>query len=162
MEPIAECVAKFLETHPHPALRLDELLGPVAARIDRSLTLARLRHVLAEHPTTFRLLDPWSGPWRMPTPVPSEARIRTPRAAGPPSDTPAPIGDPTGDVWVVLLSQPEQAAENRGDAVDILRETVRWLARSVDARSPLSVSRWYAIALAERESRRVLARRAAG
>jgi hypothetical protein len=43
----------------------------------------------------------------------------------------------------------------------MLRESVRWIGRSVDGRSTLEVGRWYAIALAEREARRALARRAA-
>jgi hypothetical protein len=42
-----------------------------------------------------------------------------------------------------------------------LRETVRWLGRGVDPRSAREVSRWYAIALAERALREAVAKRAA-
>jgi hypothetical protein len=38
---------------------------------------------------------------------------------------------------------------------------VRWLGRGIDPRSPHDVSRWYAIALAERAVRAAVARRAA-
>ncbi len=64
MNPIAECAAQTLLHHPHPALRLSELLQLVAERVDRGLDPGRLRTLLEEHPETFRLLDPWSGPWR--------------------------------------------------------------------------------------------------
>lgn len=139
MNPIATCAAQLMEAHPHPALRLGELLEPVAERIDRSLTCARLRSSLAEHPEAFRLLNPWQGPWRLPD---------------------LPVTDPAADVWVVLLSPPRDHAQGPQPA-RTLRESVRWLAHGIDPRSPLSVSRWYAIALAERESRRALARRCA-
>jgi hypothetical protein len=120
-----------------------ELLGPVAERVDRSLTLERLKHALAQQPAVFRLLDPWRGPWR---PVGVDA------------------GTGPGEVWVVLVRDPAgppQAAGARPGTVEVLRESVRWLARAVDDRSTLSVSRWYAMAISERESRKALARRAA-
>jgi hypothetical protein len=147
MNPIATCTEHFMAAHPHPALRIGEILAPVAERIDRSLTAGRLKAALAEHPETFRLLDPWQGPWRVRTASASAAEA---------------------DVWVVLLlvaTGGEPAAAGRESSatgpVTTLRESVRWLARGIDPRSPLSVSRWYAIALAERESRRAIARRSA-
>jgi hypothetical protein len=42
-----------------------------------------------------------------------------------------------------------------------LRESVRWLGRGIDPRSPREVSRWYAIALAERALREAVLKRAA-
>ena len=139
MNPVAMYVVRFMEAHPHPALRLRELLTPVADAVDRSLSVERLREVLSEYPDTFRILDPWQGPWRV-----------------------TEIGEPnTGDAWVVLLTQPESASSTPRGAIGTLRESVRWLARAIDERSALSVSRWYAIALSERASRKVLARRAA-
>lgn len=157
MNPIATHTASFMEAHPHPALRLGELLGPIADRVDRSLTLDRLREALCEHPEAFRLLDPWKGPWRTVVPAPSEVPGR--RAGSDTRQGQRP--DPAEGVWVVLLVVPSGAPGSATGAQLTLRESVRWLARCIDARSPLSVSRWYAIALAERESRRALARRAA-
>lgn len=140
MNPIATCTEHFMAAHPHPALRIGEILAPVAERIDRSLTARRLRAALAEHPDTFRLLDPWQGPWR----------VRP--DSGPATEA---------DVWVVLLPTAEGGDRSPAGPATTLRESVRWLARGIDPRSPLSVSRWYAIALAERESRRAIAQRSA-
>lgn len=140
MNPIATCTEHFMAGHPHPALRIGELLAPVAERVDRSLTTGRLRAALAEHPETFRLLDPWQGPWR----VPAESAPAT-----------------EADVWVVLLPGAGGQERPAGGPVTTLRESVRWLARGIDPRSSMSVSRWYAIALAERESRRAIAERSA-
>ena len=52
MNPIAECAAQTLLHHPHPALRLSELLQLVAERVDRGLDPGRLRTLLEEHPET--------------------------------------------------------------------------------------------------------------
>lgn len=139
MNPIATYVVRFMEAHPHPALRLSELLAPVADAVDRSLSVERLEEALSEYPDTFRILDPWKGPW-------STADLGAPVAGG---------------AWVVLLDEPSPSSPPMRGAVGTLRESVRWLARTIDARSALSVSRWYAIALSERESRKALARRAA-
>jgi hypothetical protein len=120
MNPIAECAAQTLLHHPHPALRLSELLQLVAERVDRGLDPGRLRTLLEEHPETFRLLDPWVLM----------------------STDPSPDGAPT-------------AAGAR------LRESVRWIARGIDLTSPYDISRWYAIALAEREVREAVRKKAA-
>ena len=40
------------------------------------------------------------------------------------------------------------------------RESVRWLGRSTDTRSRMAVGRWYALALSEREARKVVSRKA--
>jgi len=166
MNPVAHCAAALLEAHPHPALRIGELLGPVADRVDRSLTPRRLRQALTEHPETFRLLDPWTGPWRTLTTRPAAGAESlgatssggAPRALG--QGTGPGGAEPDADVWVVLLTRPSAATSMEPAMHLTLRESVRWIARSVDDRSPLSVSRWYALALAERECRRALARRA--
>ncbi len=149
MHPTAVCAARILEEHPHPALRLAELLPGVAERVDRTLTAERLRNVLAEHPDRFKLLDPWRGPWRT-----------GPSGTGAPDD-PERLADPFGDVWVVLLGEPASARPDPRAPTVTLRESVRWLARSVDPCSAVDVSRWYAIVLTERASREAVARRAA-
>jgi len=129
-----------LHAHPSPALRLFELVDLIAADIDRSLTVERLRAILEDHPERFRILEAWQTRW-------SE-----------------PLGDPAvsvaGRAWVVAASDPERPPSGPRAAIR-LRESVRWLGRCVDDRSPLEVSRWYAIAMAERDARAALVRRAA-
>ncbi len=143
MNAIATCAETALREHAHPALRLSELLAVVADRIDRSLDAARLRAALEGHPDRFKILDPWQGPWRV----------------GPASLDEGP-SHPDNDVWVVALSDPGAPPAGGGTLIK-LRESVRWLARGVDTRSRSDVSRWYAIALSERDARRAIAKRAA-
>jgi len=138
---IAQCAETALRQHPHPALRLSELVELVAERLDRTLDGSRLRSILESHPDRFRILDPWRGPWRA-------------TLAG--TSSPA-----LGDVWVVAVVDPDRPPEHPGSLALKLRESVRWLGRGVDARSPQEVSRWYAIALAERALREAVSRRAA-
>jgi hypothetical protein len=142
MNPIAVCAESALRQHPHPALRLSELVELVAERMDRTLDESLLRVVLESHPDRFRILDPWRGPWRAAvTHACGEARRR--------------------DTWVVAVDDPSQPPDHHGPAALKLRESVRWLGRGIDPRSPREVSRWYAIALAERAVREAVARRAA-
>ena len=142
MNPIVMCAESALRQHPHPALRLSELVELVAERVDRTLDEARLRSLLESHPDRFRLLDPWRGPWR--------ATL----AGGCDDDAPH-------DDWVVAVVDPTQPAAHPGATALKLRESVRWLGRGVDPRSPNEVSRWYAIALAERAIREAVVKRAA-
>jgi hypothetical protein len=141
VNPIAACAESALRQHPHPALRLSELVELVAERIDRTLDEARLRSILEDHPDRFRILDPWLGPWR--TTV-----TREPEGA-------------RRDVWVVAVVDPSQPPDHPAAAALKLRESVRWLGRGIDPRSPHEASRWYAIVLAERAVREAVARRAA-
>lgn len=132
MNAIAVCAAQTLREHPHPALRLTELLELVAERVDRTLDAPRLRATLEEHPGVFRLLDPWRGPWR--------GAAATSEALG------------TLDPWVVVATDPDP--DHPGEAATVrLRESVRWLARGIDSASPHRITRWYGIALSEREIR---------
>ena len=142
VNPIASCAEAILRRHAHPALRLSELVELVAEQVDRALDAPRLRAILEEHPERFRILDPWRGPWRSVWSVPGAQR--EPREA-----------------WVVVVTDPAVDPAERDSTVLRLRESVRWLGRGVDPRSPTAVSRWYAIALTERETRRVVARRVA-
>jgi hypothetical protein len=138
MNEVADCAEQILRSSPHPALRLSELHPMVAELVDRGLTLPRLRAILEGDTNRFRILDSSNGPWRVA----------------------APHAEPGSHVWVVGLSDPEPVPGHRR-AVFRLRENVRWLARGIDERSPVDVSRWYAIALSERAARAALARRAA-
>ena len=142
MNPIVMCAESALRQHPHPALRLSELVQLVAERVDRTLDEHRLRSALESHPDRFRLLDPWRGPWR-------GTLARDSRDAR------------SSDVWVVAVVDPTQPQDHPGAAALKLRESVRWLGRGVDPRSPHEVSRWYAIVLAERAIREAVVRRAA-
>lgn len=141
MNPIAAFAEGALREHTHPALRLRELVALVSERVDRTLDGDRLRAILETYPDRFRILDPWRGPWRSML-----------------DDTPAAPG--TCDVWVIAIVTPDRPPGGSALAVK-LRETVRWIGRGVDPRSPREVSRWYAIALAERALREAVARRAA-
>jgi hypothetical protein len=133
MDPIASCAERTLRQSEHPALKLSELLESVSEILDRSLDAGRLRAILETHPDRFRILEPWRGPWR----------------------------SRSGEAWVVTVTEPERPPDGAGPAAVKLRESVRWLARGVDLGSPAEVSRWYAIAVSEREVRTALARRAA-
>ena len=141
MNEIIQSAERMLREHPHPALRLSELHELVAERFDRNMEPGRLRWLLEQHPELFRVLDPWRGPWRA--------------TAGRGSDGPG------LDPWVVVVTDPDGSDPPAGPAAIRLRESVRWLSRDVDVRSPREVSRWYAIVLAERAARRVIERRAA-
>lgn len=141
MNPIAACAEKALREHLHPALRLSELVALVAERLDRTLDAPRLRAALEDHPDRFRILDPWRGPWRTVLPGARDAH---------------PL-----DVWIVAVTDPGGPPRDDRSAVVKLRESVRWLGRGVDPRSPSEVGRWYAILMAERAVRRAVARRAA-
>ncbi len=140
MDPIAECAANTLARHPHPALRLGELLELMVDSVPVRLDASLLRVILERHPSLFRILDPGRGPWRDSLQARAEAYA--------------------ADPWVLLATDPASDGAPHPTALR-LRESVRWLGRGVDPRSALSVSRWYAIALAEREARRAIRRRAA-
>ena len=141
MNEIIQSAERILREHPHPALRLSELHQLVAERFDRNMEPGLLRSLLEHHPQLFRILDPWRGPWRA--------------AVG--REGAAPIFDP----WVVVVTDPGGGDPPAGPAAIRLRESVRWLSRDVDVRSPQELSRWYAIILEERAARRVIERRAA-
>jgi len=142
MDPIASLAERTLQRSAHPALKLSELLECVSEALDRSLDAKRLRAILEMHPTRFRVLEPWRGRW-----APS---AREPLAA-----------DRPDEAWVVAIGQPDDPPDGSTPAALKLRESVRWLARGVDPRSNVDVSRWYAIALSERAVRSALTRRAA-
>jgi hypothetical protein len=140
MNTIALRAEAALHAHPHPALKIPELLDLIANDVDRSLTAERLRSILQSHPDRFRILEAWTRRWK---------------------STHADDGDSVIDrTWVVAIA-------DRGDPPDgprsvmRLRESVRWLGRGIDGRSALEVSRWYAITLAERDARAALVRTAA-
>lgn len=135
MDPIASCAERTLRRSPHPALTLSELLEAVSESHDRALDPGRLRAILEAYPDRFRILEPWRGRWGGTT------RALVARE-GP------------GQAWVVVVTEPDRPPDGAGPAAITLRESVRWLARGVDARSPVEVNRWNALALSERAVRR--------
>lgn len=143
MDDIAGYAEEALHATPHPALRLTELRELVARRAGPSLTLGRLRTTLEGRPDRFRILESWKSPWRV-------------REAASSSDGPA----GARDAWVVAVSDPDRPPDAPKPALT-LRESVRWVALSLDSRSRMEASRWYAIALAERAAREAVVRRAA-
>ena len=142
MNPIVACAEAALRTHPHPALRLSELVELVAETVDHALDAPLLRALLEQHPERFRILEPWQGPWRPMGPGRTSTKESDSRA------------------WVVMVTDDCQPPDTPAPVLK-LRESVRWLGRGIDPRSPTEVSRWYAITLAERATREAVARRAA-
>jgi hypothetical protein len=141
MNPIALCAEATLLQHPHPALRLSELLELVAERVDRTLDEGRLRSVLERHPDRFRVLDPWRGAWR--------------------SALAHDVSEGRRDVWVLAVAEPGHPPDGSGPVALKLRESVRWLGRGIDPRSPLEVGRWHALVIADRALREAMSKRAA-
>jgi hypothetical protein len=145
MDPLVQAAEDALLVHPHPALRLTELVTLLTEKVDRSLTEDRLRRSLDLHPDRFRILETWQG--------------RTPSPG---------IGDQTGassgksalgDAWVVALGDPPGPdVESRPPGLR-LRESVRWFARGMDGRSVLAAGRWFAVVMEDREARRLVGRR---
>lgn len=140
MNPIAAATEQVLRDHPHPALTLGELVG-LLRHVDRGLDEAKLRGILERYPDRFRILDPWGGAWRALLAEGEDGRSR--------------------DVWVIMVEGPATPPADTPSTALVLRESVRWLARGMDPRSPGDVGRWYAIALSEREARGAFLRRAA-
>jgi hypothetical protein len=134
MDPIATCAELALRRSPHPALKMSELLESVAEVVDRTLSAGRLRAILEAHPERFTILEPWNGAWA----APAGALLAR---------------EGTRDAWVVSITDPDGPPDDAGPMAATLRESVRWLARSVDTRSRAEVDRWYAIAIAERSAR---------
>ena len=141
MHPVAAFAEAALRQHVHPALRLRELVDLVAERLDRTLDVARLRAILEAYPDRFRVLDPWCGRWQ--SPLRAEA------------------GAATNEIEVWVIGVTDSAPPPSAPTALKLRESVRWLARGVDPRSPSDVGRWYAIALSERAVRMAALRKAA-
>jgi hypothetical protein len=141
MHPIATFAEGALREHTHPALRLRELVDLVIRRVDRSVDGRRLRAILEAYPDRFRILDPWRGPWRSVLGADADGALAC-------------------DVWVIAVAAPDRPPEGPPVAAK-LRETVRWIGRGIDPRSQREVSRWYAIALAERALREAVTKRAA-
>ena len=133
MEAIMSHAEEVLRQHPAPAMALIELQRRLhESRRACAPSAANLR-VLMEHcPDRFRVVDPWRRPWL-------HGQDGT--------------GGQAGHVLVISIT--------RGSSNDRLRESVRWIARGTDVRSPRSVARLYALLLAEDGTRPHLRQQAA-
>ncbi|MDH3271172.1 MAG: hypothetical protein OEN56_07570 [Gemmatimonadota bacterium] len=141
MNQVAQRAETELHSAAHPALRISELLELVADVAGHSMTPAALRSILEARPDRFRILESWG--WRHQDGNDPRKRER-----------------PFGDVWVVAVRSPERPPDAPQPATR-LRESVRWVALGMDGRSRVEVSRWCAIAMAERATRAAVAHRAA-
>ena len=135
MHPIIQRAEILLQNHAHPALQLRELLGILQRDMDQTLTGPRLKSLIGEHPDRFRVLESWQGGWRQ-------------IASG---------TEPATWVIAVRAAPPPPGGTAPGFR---LRESVRWLGCGLDTRSRADAMRWYAIALAERATRKAFLRRA--
>jgi hypothetical protein len=143
MDEVLRHVESALRCHPAPAVRLSELLALVRSGLSpRALDARLLRTLLEGHPDRFRILDPWRGPWRT-------ARLSPPLEGG------------NGDPWVVVVTDPADQNLEASCLAARLRESVRWVGRSIDPRSTRELVRWHALALAERDVRPRVLKRAA-
>jgi len=140
MEAIISHAEEVLRHHPAPAMALTELQRRLRERRPAyAPSCASLRVLMEERPDRFRVVDPWRRPWL---------------------HTPGEHSEEARDVLVMAITR---ASSNDGRLApdERLRESVRWISRGVDMRSPTSVARLYALLLAEGGTRPHLRQRAA-
>lgn len=140
MEAVLSAAERILHHAGAPALRLSRLLEelrhcPAAAGLDAP----RLEALLGAHPHRFRVLHPWRGPWRFVVREGEEDAL-------------------DGEPWVVAVRDDGDGSASREDgprALRLLRESLRWLAVTLDVESPGGVVRWRGLVLeAQRVDRR--------
>ncbi len=140
MQAILHHAEELLRQHPAPAMELDELHSRLRElRPTCTPTCVSLRVILENSPGRFRVVDPWCGPW-------------VHNRDGHCSDT--------DDVIVIAIDRGCSERDPSSSGA-LLRESVRWIARGIDLRSPGGVARLYALILAEDAARLRLGRRAA-
>jgi len=110
-------------------------------------TPARLLRELSRHPSLFRIVDPWRGPWRT---VPGngwDARRRTDRPVG--GERASGCDGAAGRVGPSLFSDARMVVPVDVDWADgeaclarRLRESIYRIGRSVDEHSAVSIARW--------------------
>lgn len=148
MESLLSAARRILERHPGPALPFAELhrllsrewSGPPP---DPGFLLDRLR----ARRDLFRVLEPWRGPWHPLT--------RPPRAGGT-SGYRTRLGRDGVDVdaWVVSAAPGPGSPWGPGaPPLRRLRETIRWMSRTVDGSSPSALCRWMGLVRQDRQLR---------
>lgn len=130
---------EVLRQHPAPAMELGELHRRLKELRPRTPSCNGLRRVLENSPRRFRIVDPWRSPW-------IHRRDEDRHAID-------------GVVVVAIARGCTEVDPSSGSA--LLRESVRWIARGTDLRSPAGVARLYALILADDAARLRLRRRAA-
>lgn len=142
MDPVAATAEAILRYDPAPGLPLARLTERLRARLDDArLTPDEVRHRLEAEPTRFRILDLERG-------VLDEAT-----GLGPSGAWVAVLTDPAAGVMEAAGAPP---GDLDGDAERRLRDSVRWLSGSVDARSLREVARWRRLLVSERRTRAAL------
>ena len=136
MNPIAEHADRVLRAHPGAAMHLVSLLAEVRRAVDPTLCCSGLRRILEESPHRFHVLNAWDARW-------PERRASTE------SDRRA---------WVVATDPPASRPATRNPR---LRESIRWVGRTLDRRSGSEMSRWEELVLREEATRQALDRAAA-
>ena len=140
MEAIMNHAEEVLRQHAAPAMTLIELHRCLRERRPaHAPSCASLRVLMDNCPDRFRIVDPWRRPW---------LGAREER------------GGEAVDVVVMAITR---GSPNDGHLApsERLRESVRWIARAVDLRSPGNVARLYALLLAVDGARPLLRQRAA-
>jgi hypothetical protein len=136
MDPYLRAAECALRRSAAPALHLSELLRQVRCETrDLSLDGPRLQAGLLGRPDTFRVLDPWRGPWRF-----LRDEEQAPRS-------------PDLDPWVVVVSDPADGDGVGHPSTRRLQACVRWLARDVDPRSGRALARWSVLVMSAEETR---------
>jgi len=140
MEAIMNHAEEVLRQHAAPAMALIELHRQLRVRRPAfAPSCVSLRVMMENCPDRFRVLDPWRRPW-----------------VGPRDER----GGEAVDVVVMTITR-GSSSDGLLAPGERLRESVRWIARAVDVRSPGNVGRLYALLLAEDGARPLLTRRAA-
>lgn len=148
MESLLRSARRILRSHPAPALPFRQLHRLIALERagpppDPDLLLERMR----TRPASFRIVDPWRGAWSpLTAPAASRAAAAYRRRLA--------RRGPALDVWVLSASEEAEAESGRDRPLARLRETIRWLGRSVDAGSPTALARWLGLVGRDRRLRR--------
>lgn len=143
MDPVAATAEAILRHDPAPGLPLPRLTERLRARLDDDrLTAEEVRRRLEAEPTRFRILDLERGV------------LGGTGGLGP------------SGAWVAVLTDPAGGEVGRGagdpahgvptDPQRLLRNSVRWLAASVDPRSLRDVARWRRLLVSEKRTRAAL------
>lgn len=147
MESLPDVAYRILARHPAPALPLRELHRQVAlARPGPTPTAESLLARIRSRRRSFRILDPWRGPWRVLRSRSDEATRRALRDAG--------LGL---EPWVMAADRTAEGQPDRPDpAVPLLRTTMHHLSLAIDRDSASALARWILLLREERAIRRRL------
>jgi len=139
---IAERINRVMSETGMIAASLDTLMRRLGREGDAEPAAAQVVEAVLHHPDRYRLLDPMRGAWTAgnlhQSPGPYEKVLSEQYL------TPCP--------WVVLLDTNDRRFPHRDPLVRWNHRTLACLARSLDAKSPSAVNRWFRLL---REHRRL-------